>query len=205
MKRCVIFAAMPVSTQLSAYYENADIILAADAGYVSVQNLKLTPTLLLGDYDSAPVPQSDAPVLQLPAEKDDTDTYFAAKKAMELGAEEVIILGGLGGRLDHTLANLQTILFLQQNGISAMLADENTEVRVLLAGEHMLYARENHYVSLFPVGVSATGITLTGFKYPLTNAELTNTWPVGVSNEFAAQTAKVTVKTGGLYCIICAK
>ncbi|MEG2673099.1 MAG: thiamine diphosphokinase [Ruthenibacterium sp.] len=205
MKRCVIFAAMPVDETLSAYYADADIILAADAGYLSVQKLGLTPTLLLGDYDSAPVPQSDVPVLQLPAEKDDTDTYFAAKKAVEFGAEEVTILGGLGGRLDHTLANLQTILFLQEQGISAVLADEHTEIRVLLSGEHVLSAHENSYVSLIPVGTSATGITLVHFKYPLTDATLTNTWPVGVSNEFAGETATVRIKTGGLYCIICAK
>lgn len=205
MKRCVIFAAMPVSAKLAAYYENADMILAADAGYLSVQKLGLTPTLLLGDYDSAPVPQSTVPVLRLPAEKDDTDTYFAAKKAMELGATEVVILGGLGGRLDHTLANLQTILYLQQNKISAILADETTQVRVLLPGHHEIIAQENSYLSLLPTEASATGVTLAQVQYPLTDATLTNVWPVGVSNEFVAQYADVTVKTGGLFCIICKK
>lgn len=70
------------------------------------------PDLLLGDYDSAPRPEAGAKTVFLPAEKDDTDTYYAARKALELGATDVVIVGGLGGaRLDHTLANLQTLVF----------------------------------------------------------------------------------------------
>lgn len=201
---CVIFGAMPVSEAMRGYYEDAEVVIAADAGYQTAHKLGITPTLLLGDYDSAP-PPSAAGTLILPREKDDTDTYCAARHAIALGVKSVCILGGLGGRLDHTFANLHTILFLQKNGIDACLADENTCVRVFLPGVHEVQAKENAYASLFPAGELAGGVTLEGLYYPLDNATLTNTFPVGVSNEFTAQSAKITVKSGALYYMVCQK
>ncbi|MEG2393925.1 MAG: thiamine diphosphokinase, partial [Ruthenibacterium sp.] len=82
------------------YYNDADVTIAADAGYRVMQQLKLLPDILLGDYDSAPIPADDKHVECLPREKDDTDTYYAARRALALGADRVTILGGLGGRLD---------------------------------------------------------------------------------------------------------
>lgn len=202
--KCVIFAAMPVSANMLPYCENADIVIAADAGWRTAKQLNIEPDIFLGDFDSADAPVGKA-VLQLPKEKDDTDTFYAARKAIELGAKEVVILGGLGGRFDHTLANLHTLLFLQQAGVNAMLADEKTEITILSAGNHTIAARPNFYLSLFPVGECAQGITLRGVKYPLTEAVLTHTYPVGVSNEFAAEKAEICLKKGQLYCILAAK
>ena len=202
--KCVIFAAMPVSAQMLRYCEDTDIVIAADAGWHSASKLGIEPDIFLGDFDSAEVPQGKD-VLHLPQEKDDTDTLYAARKAIALGAHEVVILGGLGGRFDHTIANLHTLLFLQSAGVHAVLADEKTEITVLSAGTHTIRAQKNVYLSLFPAGESAQGVTLQGVKYPLTNATLTNTYPVGVSNEFAAEKAQITLKKGQLYCILAAK
>ena len=108
--KCVIFAGLPAAPELHSWWADADYVIAADAGYENACRVGVEPDLLLGDYDSAPRPEAGAKTVFLPAEKDDTDTYYAARKALELGATDVVIVGGLGGaRLDHTLANLQTL------------------------------------------------------------------------------------------------
>ncbi|MEG1175466.1 MAG: thiamine diphosphokinase [Ruthenibacterium sp.] len=197
---CVIFAAMPVTQAMEPYYNDADVTIAADAGYRVMQQLKLLPDILLGDYDSAPIPADDKHVECLPREKDDTDTYYAARRALALGADRVTILGGLGGRLDHTLANLHTVAFLARSGVSARLADENTEIDALLPGSYR-FARRDGYVSLFPAGDSIEGVTLRGFHYPLTDATLTNSYPLGISNEFVADVGEISFTHGVLYLV----
>lgn len=205
MKRCVIFAAMPVSESLQAWWKNADYVIAADAGYKTAQRLGVQPDLLLGDYDSAPVPKTSVETVHLPIEKDDTDTYYAARRALKTGCDEVVILGGTGGRLDHTMANLQTLVFLARHHVRALLVDESTQVTVLLPGTHEVPAQSDVYCSVFPIGARAGGVTLEGLQYPLQNAMLTNAYPVGVSNAFTAPCARICVKTGGLYLMLCRK
>lgn len=207
--RCVIFAAMPVSEAMHADYEGADCIIAADAGWRTVQALGLHADFLVGDYDSAPPPcEPEQPGMPqpcvLPMEKDDTDTFYAARKAVELGATHLIILGGTGGRFEHTLANMHTLVFLEQNGVEAWLADETMHLRALLPGRYA-FARRDAWVSLFPIGESAGGVTLTGLYYPLQNATLRCNYPVGISNEFAEETAQICVETGGVYLVLTEK
>lgn len=200
--KCVIFAGLPVPQTLCRFWRNADLVIAADAGYENARRLGVEPDLLLGDYDSAPCPPQNAKTVVLPAEKDDTDTYFAARRAIELGASEAVIVGGLGGRLDHTLANLQTLVFLAKNGVRAWLVDEANEVTALLPGEHCFPARPGWYLSVFSAGDTARGVTLEGLKYPLDEATVTNFFPIGVSNEFAADMATVRFSEGVLYVML---
>lgn len=200
--KCVIFAGMPVSQTLCRFWQDADFVIAADAGYENARRLGVEPDLLLGDYDSAPCPPQNAKTLVLPAEKDDTDTCFAARRAIGLGATEAVILGGLGGRLDHTLANLQTLVFLAKNGVRAWLVDEANEVTALLPGTHAIPARPGWYFSIFSAGDAAQGVTLEGLKYPLHEATVTNFFPIGVSNEFAADPATVRFTAGVLYLML---
>lgn len=202
MKRCVIFAAQPVGQALRPWCDGASLVIAADAGYRGARALGVEPDMLLGDYDSAPPPQAGKTVY-LPAEKDDTDTFYAARQALARGCDEVVILGGLGGRVDHTVANLHTLVFLARHGAHAVLADEKNEITVLLPGRHVLQARPGWHCSLLPAGAEARGVTLERLKYPLQNAVLTNAWPVGVSNEFTGGDAVVTFRRGALYWMLC--
>lgn len=199
--KCVIFAGRPVSRRLRAWWQDADYIIAADAGWEHARRLGLAPDLCLGDYDSAPCPAGKG-ALVLPAEKDDTDTQFAAREALRRGAEEVVILGGLGGRLDHTLANCQTLLFLAENGVRAVLADEENEVMGFVPGTYGIPRREGWYLSVFSAGDAAEGVTLEGVKYPLREYTLTNAFPLGVSNEFAGRDAVVRFARGRLIVVL---
>ncbi len=113
-----------------------------------------------------------------------------------------MILGGLGGRLDHTLANLQTLVFLAKNGVRAWLADEANEVTALMPGVYQIPARPGWYCSVFSAGDAVRGVTLKGLKYPLCEATVTGFFPIGVSNEFAADTATVGFSEGVLYLVL---
>ncbi|MFR1797048.1 MAG: thiamine diphosphokinase [Ruthenibacterium sp.] len=203
-RRCVIFAGLAVPPHLCQDIGPQDVILAADAGWKTARALGFAPTLALGDFDTAPAPKGPD-VLRLPTEKDDTDTFFAARKALEMGCSEVLILGGIGGRLDHTLANICTLLFLEQHGVRAWLRSETTLVRVLLPGQYKFPAQKDVYVSLFPMCGAVHGLCLRGFRYPLENAVLEPASTLGTSNEFAAQAGHVSFSQGTLIYLQCQK
>ena len=113
-KRAIILSAVPVSTAVGRYVRPGDFIVACDAGYRNAERLDLRPDLIVGDFDSAPRPKAEHETIVLPHVKDDTDTEYAAKLVSEKGFDEVLLLGGLGGRrVEHTLANLCTGLGLE--------------------------------------------------------------------------------------------
>ena len=131
-KRAVILSAVPVAAALGHYVQPGDFIVACDAGYRNAARLGLQPDLIVGDFDSAPQPETAQETIVLPHVKDDTDTQYAARWLLEQGYDEITLLGALGGaRLEHTLANLATGLYLAKNGVSVLLADERSELRFL--------------------------------------------------------------------------
>ena len=204
MKRCFIYAA-GTFYGLRERPRAGELQIAADAGLLLCERLGVKPDLVLGDFDSMDVCQAPADCIRVPVEKDDTDTFFAARKALEMGCSEVLILGGIGGRLDHTLANLQTLVFLAKNGVCATLADTDNEVTALLPGTHRIQARPGWYFSIFSAGEQAPGVTLEGLKYPLHDYTLTHAFPIGVSNEFAAETATLRFSAGMIYLVLSRK
>lgn len=201
----LIIASQPVTEALRRYVPPGAVVLAADAGWKQAQKLGLTPDLVLGDFDSSPLPDRGR-LLRLPAEKNDTDTFYAVRYAAENGAEKVTILGGLGGRLDHTIANLQTLVFLAQRNIPNLMADETTEIYCLWPGHPLsLIPQKGRYLSVFATGGTATGVCLQGVRYPLQNAMLTPQYPLGVSNEFTEETAEISCETGYLLVMVTQK
>lgn len=198
-RRCVILAGGPTDDGMKALLTPEDFILAADAGWQTAVRWGVLPDLALGDWDSAPMPQTDVPLISLPAEKDDTDTHYAARIAAQKGFRRVLILGGTGGRQDHMLANCATLLFLAKQGIEPVMADARTAITVLCGeGECTLSAVPGRYLSVFPMEGAAEGVCLSGVKYPLEDATLTPVHPLGVSNEITAERAHIRVKTGSL-------
>lgn len=197
----VLLSAAAVTPAMRRYLHPGDTLIACDAGYLQAEKLGAVPDLILGDFDSAPPPQDPAAVV-LPTHKDDTDTHYAARLALSRGAERVTMLGALGGaRLEHTLANLATGLFLAQSGVEVLLADERSELRYLLPGRPLTLPDRDAagpwaYLSVFPFGGPLGGVCISGVAYPLHNAHLTPEYPLGVSNEFAAPTAELRCESG---------
>lgn len=197
MNRCFIYAAGSFFG-LREMPRPGDLEIAADAGLRLCRELGRTPDLVLGDFDSMDVSEAPADALRVPVEKDDTDTGLALREGLRRGCREFFIYGGTGGRrLDHTLANLQSLAFLRENGARGWLYDRDF-VYTVIKNETLTLRREVDWglVSLFALGDRARGVTLTGLQYPLDHAELSCAFPLGVSNHFAAETATVTVEDG---------
>ncbi len=198
-ERCLILSACPVSGEMRRYCRPGDWVIACDAGYRNLEALGLCADLLVGDFDSAPQPKEGQAIV-LPHVKDDTDTQYAARWALEQGCREAVILGALGGkRLDHTMASLSTGLYLAKQGVRVLLADERTEVRFLLAGQSLRLHRENWgYFSLFPLEGPVHGLTVKGAYYELENSSLRPDFPLGVSNEFVSEEVNLSLGQGSL-------
>ncbi len=199
-KKCVILAGGEFYPAEDLSSE--DFLIACDRGLVYAARCGLRPQLIIGDFDSysGPLPEG-VPVERHPVMKDDTDTMLAARRAVELGYEELEILWGLGGRLDHSLANIQTLVFAACRGLKTRMRDERTELTVITGGRLTLPRREGWALSLFSLGDECRGLSLRGTKYPLENARLTNRFPLGVSNDWAAGEAEIQLKSGLLLVV----
>ena len=198
MSRCVILSACPVSPELAGLLRPDDFIIACDAGYRNCTPLGCKPNIVVGDFDTAPCPEpQEDDIIVLPHVKDDTDTEYAAHLASEKGFAEVLMLGALGGkRLEHTLANLCTGLGLEQRGTRVTIQNERSRITYVRPGETRRYPKENYFFfSVFPLEGRAEGVCESGSFYELTDATLTATYPLGVSNEYAEGSDCITVST----------
>ncbi len=196
MAKCIIFCAGGF-TSLAAPVEKEDFLIAADGGFRHLQNLGLTPHAILGDFDSLGFTPQNATVF--PVEKDDTDAMLAVRKALSLGYKEVILYGALDGpRLDHTIANLQTLQFLSDSGAVGYLVGNDYIATVVQNSALSFPETAEGVLSVFCMGKDACGVTLTGLKYPLQNGCLGAGFPLGVSNHFIGKPATVQVTDGSL-------
>ena len=173
-----------------------DFVIAADGGYAALQALGVTADLVVGDFDSLGyVPQAEE-VVQHPVMKDDTDMMLAVKLGLDRGYRNFVLTGSVGGRLDHTLANLQTLMYLAQQGARGMLYGEGTVITVLKDGSLTLMGEG--VLSVFCLSGEARGVTEQGLLYGLDNAVMVSGYPIGVSNEFTGVPATISVTDGTL-------
>jgi len=191
---CYIVCALPQNQTFSP--KPGDLVIAADGGYAHMGGIK--PDLVVGDFDSLGYVPNDEQVVRHPAEKDDTDTMLAARIGIERGYRAFILLGGVGGRLDHTLANIQTLAFLREHGAHAALIGQSETITMLQDESLRFRAGLSGIVSVFSYGAVAYGVYERGLAYALTDATLTDTNPLGVSNAFTGEPAEVSVRVGRL-------
>ncbi len=209
MKRCVIITAYH-SAPIHKYFDfhEGDFIVCADGGYIYAKKENIIPHVLIGDFDSLNLDSnslsipSSTEVVQLPVEKDDTDTMFCLKYGIEKGYDTFMVLGGLGGRLDHTMANLQTMNYAIEQEKEIQFIDGKNQATLRNPGSIEIKRKDDTKLSIFSYSDTCEGISLDGTKYLLTNYSLTNTFPLGVSNEFAKDTVKITHTKGKLLIIL---
>ncbi len=199
MGNCVIFGAAEFEKLLAPVGEN-DLIIAADGGLAHTQALGLHPNIVLGDFDSLGYVPAGAQVY--PVEKDDTDSMLAVRKGLEAGFRRFVLYGALDGpRVDHTLANFQTLLYLAEHGARGYLVGKRQTVTAVKNSCVQFPAGFSGTVSVFCLGADAKGVTLRGLHYGLENGTLTSSFPLGVSNHFTGEAASITVESGSLLVI----
>ena len=196
MDTCVIVCAGGFSGLL-APPKSTDHIIAADGGLAHIRALGLQPDTILGDFDSLGYVPEGATVF--PTEKDDTDAMLAVRRGLSLGYRRFLLYGSLDGpRLDHTVANFQTLQFLADRGAQGFLIGNDTLATVVKNASLTFPADASGMLSVFCMGSDARGVTLTGLKYTLNDGQLTAGFPLGVSNRFTGESATVSVTDGSL-------
>lgn len=210
-KKCVIVGAGDfqkesiIKENVLALYKD-DFCIAADGGLIYLEQLGIVPDMLIGDMDSlgAVTLPEQVCIKKLPVEKNDTDMLAAIKEGLERGYQSFELYGALGGRFDHTLANIQCLDYLNNRGARGVLFGNHLRVE-LLCNDRIDYPasmyRGNRRISVFAYGGDAYGVTEKGLKYSLENAHVRQEFPIGVSNEFTGQESMIEVKKGKL--LIC--
>lgn len=180
-----------------------DLVIAADSGLLNAKELGVKPSILLGDFDSLGEPEEDpnVKIYRLPAEKDVTDTQAAVSLALERGADEIVIIGGLSGRLDHTLSVLAVLEDLNTRHIHALATDGQNRARFLRNNSTLIARSGFRYLSLIAADPVVKGVTLEGCKYPLKKAKLMRTHQYAVSNELTGNCALIDVRRGGVWIL----
>ena len=199
MGTCIVFCAAGFDALVEPVTSD-DFIIAADGGFVHTQKLGITPDIILGDFDSLGYTPDRANVF--PVEKDDTDAMLAVRRGLQLGYRKFVLYGSLDGpRLDHTVANFQTLQFLADRDAVGYLVGSGQLVTVVKNGSLTFPAGMEGTISVFCMGKDAEGVTLEGLYYPLENGTLTAGFPLGVSNHFTEAAAAITVRNGSLLVV----
>ena len=196
MKECVIFCAAECDGLARPIGQDA-FVIAADGGLRHTQSLNITPNAVLGDFDSLGFCPEGANVF--PVEKDDTDAMLAVRLGLRRSCDEFLLYGSLDGpRLDHTVANFQTLQYLADHGAVGYLIGNTTMVTVVKNGKITFPAGCSGTISVFCMGPDAVGVTETGLFYGIEDGVFTSGFPLGVSNHFTGKKAEISVKNGSL-------
>ncbi len=196
-------------------FKQKSFIIGVDRGYEIAIKSGILPDVAIGDFDSITATKdceknhNTKEWITYPSEKDDTDTLLAVTYALEKGVKDISIIGGMGGRLDHTLANIQAMAFVkdyfQKNQIKnskITMVDEKNWCILIENEEIILYNERGKYVSLISLSDEVLNINSENLKWTLSGKTLKNTYPLGISNEIIGEKAKISVGEGKLLVIV---
>lgn len=190
-----------------ASFKEASILIGVDGGALVLVNQGIIPDVAIGDFDSIEAGEYQtlqkvcSKVIKLPCEKNETDTEVAIEYAIALGVTEIYIYGAMGGRIDHTLANIRLLLQFSQAKVRIYIVDQTNSLCLLSNGYHEFLRPAHQYISFFAFETTVKGLTLRGLKYPLTNYELTQGDIRCISNEVLEQEFSLSFEDGYLLMI----
>lgn len=203
MNRCVIISNANINnySRIKQYLRETDFFIFCDGGLKHREKLEVEPNLIVGDFDSHPNPNLPVETIMLPCEKDDTDTVYAVKEAINRGYSDFLLIGAIGERFDHSLGNISILVMLESLSITAKIVDDYSEME--LVTRHPVYIEESFsYFSLLNITGKANGINILNAKYPLENGTINCDYQYGISNEVLPnKTAKVWVEDGNLLLV----
>ena len=204
--RCIIAAASPeLDTGLIRSVINEDdFIICADGGLDKVVSAGIKPDLVVGDFDSLAHHEllNKFKTVSLQTEKDDTDTMHCAAEAVKLGFKSIVLLGAVGGRLDHTLANLSVLLYLRKNGAEGVIIDRYNEIRLLKQGNNRFFGVMGKTISVMPYGCFQAVLSYTGMHYPMQKQTVALDYPYTISNIAEEDNIEIVLHSGTALVII---
>lgn len=180
-----------------------DLVIAADGGFDYLEEIGLRADCVLGDFDSVESYNLPSDCIRYPRKKDDTDMMLAARLGLDKGYTEFRIYGGLGGRLDHTLGNIQVLTYLSRQGAMGTLIGDTYSLRVVTDsvvtfGKDLPENRAGNLCSVFSLSDISVNVTIQGLEYEVEGTTLTNSFPLGISNEFTGRKGIISVQKGTL-------
>ena len=178
-----------------------DFVIAADAGLRYLEQCGITADLVIGDFDSLDSTPTHPNTTALNPEKDDTDMLAAVREGINAGYSVFHIYCGMGGRIDHTIANIQLLAYLSQNGMQGFLFGKDSIITAITDRKMAFDKVPSGYVSVLSYTEKSEGVNLHGLKYELNDATLTSTFPLGVSNEFIGKESCISVDSGTLLIV----
>ena len=198
MRRCVIVGGADITCyeRINALLNEDDFLVFCDSGLKHRKKLTVSPSLVVGDFDSHENPNLDVETIVLPCEKDDTDTVFAVKESIKRGYTDFLLIGVIGARLDHTLGNVYILEYLDQLGLKGRIVDDFSEME--LVTDTPVYIEDSYsYFSVLNITGTLQEITIENAKYPLQNAFIQTGYQYGISNEVInGKRASVKVNVG---------
>ena len=214
LSRCVIVTSYQSALLKESYdFRPDDYVICADGGYSHARAEGIKPNAVIGDFDSINFHDIEEDlknsgligscrVVRVAAEKDDTDTLISLKYGIDQGFHDFYVLGGLGGRLDHTIANLQTMSHAIDHQKTIWFLDGKNRATLRNPGTLTIQRQKDFKISLFTFGDYCGGVSIHGVKYPLNDCLLNSSFPLGVSNEFIEENAEISHSSGKLLIIL---
>lgn len=199
MKRCVIVGASKIYNyeRIKGYLKSDDFFIICDGGINHTEKLNIMPNLIVGDFDSfSGEINFDVPIIKLPVEKDDTDSFAAAKEAVKLDFNDFLLIGVTGQRLDHTLGNISVLSMLDSLNKKAMIIDDYSEISIISNQSVSLRRGSCRYFSIVGYDGPVKGVNISGAKFPLINAQINSNYQFAISNEIEAEYAQVSINHG---------
>lgn len=204
MKTCYIICGGPEPCRTVKIPEDA-LMICADSGYDKAMDAGIKPDLILGDFDSVKNTLPDnIEIMRSPTHKDDTDTMLAVRTALERGYDNIVLVGACGGRTDHTIANIATLMFIREHGAKPGIKGDTTDAFILEDEKITLSPDLSRYLSVFAISDKAA-VSITGAGYPLDNYVMERSFPIGVSNEFIEGCECTIEVRSGLALVITSK
>ena len=202
MKRCVIVGGADINNYeyIKSCLHNDDFIVLCDSGLKHLESLQVKPGLIVGDFDSHDNPHLGVETIVLPCEKDDTDTVFAVKEAIKRGFDDFLLIGVVGGRLDHTLGNVSSLLYLDSLGKKGYIIDDYSEMEIV-SNKPAYIENSFSFFSLLNISGTAKRVTIKNAKYPLNDGEISCEYQYGISNEVVGEIAEISIREGKLLLI----
>lgn len=205
--RVIIFTGGTLGSWALSYIQAGDLLIGADKGALFLVEQGLQPHTAIGDFDSVTLEQLERikqhslnTITCDPIDKDYTDTEMAFRHALDLEPSEIVLLGALGSRFDHSLANVHLLALAQDRQIPAAIIDEHNRISLAASTTQLAKGAFSH-VSLLPLTEKVTGVTLQGFQYPLYEATLTIGQSLGISNALIDEVGTLFLKQGTLLVI----